>query len=378
MRFTLLNSPVLQYSNTPLLRLVILQAFLICPVLFFFAFPVNSGLKPISPHNGTAASSIKWIRASDPTEQKALESWRKGVGPPFILKTSDIGQEAKRLDSLLIVSWNTHVGGADLSRFIQDLRSGKLTSGEPIRDFVLLLQEVFRAGLSVPNLISPNTRTGSYLRFTPPSGERVDIVNTALQHGLSLFYVPLMRNGRPEQSDIPEDRGSAILSTLPLSSFIAVELPHERQRRVAIGANLFGRTVDGAAWTLRVASVHLENRAKWSEVYRSFGSARLRQAKALVKAFSGTTPTVLGGDFNTWSDECNEPAIRHMELSFHRPTAFSSLGTTKRSFLFPDRTVDYLFFRLPKDWTGAYHRVDHLYGSDHYPLLGRVKMGDRE
>lgn len=318
------------------------------------------------------------MRPSNAAERKAQASWRKGVGPPVILETPDTGQDAKRLDSLVIVSWNTHVGGADLSRFIQDLRSGRLTSGEPIHDFVLLLQEVFRAGPSVPDFISPNIRTGSYIKTKPPSGERVDIIKTARQHRLSLFYVPLMRNGRPEESHIPEDRGSAILSTLPLSSFIAVELPHERQRRLAMGGNLSGRTADGAFWTLRVASVHLENRARWSKVYRSFGRARLRQAKALVKAFSGTTPTVLGGDFNTWSDQWNEPAIRYMEQFFDRPGAFSSLGTTKRSFLFPERMVDYLFFRLPKGWTGAYQRVDHLYGSDHYPLLGRVQMGDKD
>ncbi len=355
-----------------------LSCFLICLLIIFIRAQVNSGLRPESLHHGTAASSIKWMRPSDAEERKAHASWRKGVGPPVILETPETGQDAKRLGSLLIVSWNTHVGGADLSRFIQDLRIGKLTSDEPIHDFVLLLQEVFRTGPAVPDFISSNIRTGSYIKTNPPSGARMDIIKTARKHRLSLFYVPLMRNGRPEESDMPEDRGSAILSTLPLSSLIAVELPHERQRRLAIGGNLSGRTADGVVWTVRVVSVHLENRARWSEVYRSFGRARLRQAKAIVKAFSGTTPTVLGGDFNTWSDQWNEPAIRYMEQFFDRPAAFSSLGTTKRSFLIPERMVDYLFFRLPRDWTGAYQRVDHLYGSDHYPLLGRVQMGDKD
>jgi endonuclease/exonuclease/phosphatase family metal-dependent hydrolase len=268
------------------------------------------------------------------------------------------------------------VGGSDLNTFIQDLRSGKLTSGEPIHEFVLLLQEVFRAGPPVPVSISPDVRTGSYIRFTPPSGERVDIVKTARQNRLSLFYVPLMRNGRPEESDIPEDRGNAILSTIPLSSFIAVQLPHERQRRLAIGANLSGETTAGSSWTIRVVSVHLENRARWSQVLHSFGRARLRQVKALVEAYSGMTPTIVGGDFNTWADEWNEPAIRYMEQFFDRPATFSSLGTVKRGFLYPERMVDYLFFRIPEGWTGGYQRVDDLYGSDHYPLLGRVQIGD--
>ena len=343
--------------------------------MFSFASRVESGSRPGSLHYGTGASSIEWMRPSDEEERKALESWRKGVGAPFVLERPKTGQDAKRLDSLFIVSWNTHVGGADLSRFIQDLRSGRLTSGVPINDFVLLLQEVFRAGPAVPDFISPNTRTGSYIKTKPPSGERVDIIETARKHRLSLFYVPLMRNGRPEESHIPEDRGNAVLSTIPLSSFTIVELPHVRQRRLAIGAVLSGETTAGSSWTIRVVSVHLENRAKWSEVLDSFGRARLRQVKALVEAYPTATPTIVGGDFNTWSNEWDEPAIRYMEQFFARP-ASSDFGTVKRTFVFPERMVDYLFFRTPNGWSGDYQRVGDLYGSDHYPLLGRVQIRD--
>ena len=344
-------------------------------IIFLFASLAESGPLGQSPHHETFAPSIEWIGPSDAAERRAHASWRKGAGPPLILGTSPRDQDGKRLDSLIIATWNTHVGGADLNAFIQDLRSGKLTSGEPVHDFVLLLQEVFRAGPAVPVSILPDVPTGSYLRFTPPSGERVDVVKTARQHGLSLFYVPLMRNGRPEESHIPEDRGNAVLSTLPLSSFTVVELPHVRQRRLAIGAILSGATTAGLSWTIQVVSVHLENRAKWSEVLHSFGRARLRQVKALVEAYSTATPTIVGGDFNTWSDEWDEPAIRYMEQFFDRP-ASSDFGTVKRTFLFPERMVDYLFFRTPEGWTGTYQRVDDVYGSDHYPLLGQVQIRD--
>jgi endonuclease/exonuclease/phosphatase family metal-dependent hydrolase len=190
--------------------------------------------------------------------------------------------------------------------------------------------------------------------------------------------VPLMRNGRPEDGDIPEDRGNAILSTMPLSSFMVVELPHVRQRRLAIGANLSGETTAGLSWNIRVVSVHLENRAKWSEVLHSFGRARLRQVKALADAYYTAIPTIVGGDFNTWSEEWNEPAVAYMEQFFDRPAASSDFGTVKRTFLFPERMVDYLFFRTPEGWTGTYQRVDDSYGSDHYPLLGRVQIRDGE
>ena len=286
---------------------------LVLLVFFAFASTASSIPQSKSPHLGTVASSIEWIRPSDVADRSVHASWRKGVGPPVILEIPEPRRGAKRQDSLVIVSWNSHVGGGDLNAFIRDLRSGKLTSGVPIHDFVLLLQEVFRAGPPVPVSILPDVPTGSYLRFTPPSGKRVDIVNTARQHGLSLFYVPLMRNGRHGESDRPEDRGNAVLSTFPLSSFTIVELPHVRQRRLAIGANLSGETTGGSSWAIRMVSVHLENRAKWSEVFHSFGRARLRQVKALVEACSTATPTIVGGDFNTWSNEWTEPAIRYME-----------------------------------------------------------------
>ena len=77
-------------------------------------------------------------------------------------------------------------------------------------------------------------------------------------------------------------------------------------------------------------------------------------------------------------EEWDESAIRYMEQFYDRPAASSNFGTAKRSFLYPERMLDYLFFRIPKGWSGAYQRVDQLYGSDHYPLLGRVQMGDRE
>jgi hypothetical protein len=51
-------------------------------------------------------------------------------------------------------------------------------------------------------------------------------------------------------------------------------------------------------------------------------------------------------------------------------------GTVKYGSLLPERMVDYLFFRLPKGWSSDYRRIDSLYGSDHYPLLGRVQIGD--
>jgi endonuclease/exonuclease/phosphatase family metal-dependent hydrolase len=312
---------------------------------------------------------------SDPSEEPALESWRSGVGKPLIIIPAERVQEIKSLDSLIVVCWNTHMGGGDLDRFIRDLKGGRLTAGKAVQDFVLLLQEVFRQGSEVPASVPPGVRTGACIRCSPASGRRRDIREVARRHNLALYYVPAMRNGGTDGSKTPEDRGNAILSTLAMSSLTAMELPYERQRRLAIGANISGETPAGASWTVQLINVHLENRARWGRFLRSFGDARMRQVAAVLDAFSGSTPTVLGGDFNTWFRGRKESAVKHVEKSFGPLHRHLRQGTVRYGPLLPERMVDYLFFRLPEGWSANYRRIDSLYGSDHYPLLGRMQIG---
>jgi len=358
-----------------------LKFLLACVLVLFIAHWVKPvfGIE-LSSTAGNAAGAvsdqpIQWKTLSDPTEESALESWRGGVGIPLIILPSQGVQEVKSLDSLIVVSWNTHMGGGDLDRFVRDLKEGRLTAGKPVQDFVLLLQEAFRQGSEVPASVSAGVRQGSCIRCSPPSGERMDIREISRRHNLALYYVPAMRNGETDGSDAPEDRGSAILSTLAMSSFTAMELPYERQRRVAMGANISGQTSAGTPWTVQFINVHLENRAIWSRFFRSFGRARLRQVTAVVDAFSEAGPTVLGGDFNTWFRGRKESAIRYVEESFDPLQQHLQHGTVRYGSLLPERMVDYLFFRLPEGWSADYQHIDALYGSDHYPLLGRVQIG---
>ena len=79
---------------------------------------------------------------------------------------------------------------------------------------------------------------------------------TSRAPGSDRVYVPSMRNGGLTSK---QDRGNAILSSLPLDELSAIELPFERQRRVAIAATVAGHTRAGTPWSLRVASVHLDN-----------------------------------------------------------------------------------------------------------------------
>lgn len=68
---------------------------------------------------------------------------------------------------------------------------------------------VFRRDSSMPDAVSPGVRFGAYIESATPSGEHIDIVHTAEQEALYLFYVPSMRKKRPKETNILEDRGSS-------------------------------------------------------------------------------------------------------------------------------------------------------------------------
>jgi hypothetical protein len=89
------------------------------------------------------------------------------------------------------------------------------------------------------------------------------------------------------------------------------------------------------------------------------------------------TPALLGGDFNTWFRESKEPAIRYVEKSFDRPSTAPKHGTVKPGYGLSEQMVGYMFFRVPNNWHREYRCVNNRYGSDHYPLLGRLVMKDR-
>ena len=319
--------------------------------------------------------SIEWKTLLNPREQEELEAWRLGVGSPVILQAVEQKAQDASIDSLLLLSWNTDVGGADLDRFLQELRQGQLPGTTPRQAVILLLQEVYRSDASIPDLLHPEGRSAKTIRNDPPSGERLDILEIARKHKLSLYYVPSMRNDDSHEGSFAEDRGNAILSNLRLHTYQALELPFERQRRVVIGASVSGRTSGGRLWTLQLVNVHLDNRSRWHRVFDSFGRARLRQTSAILEAALANTPTVIGGDFNTWFKGPDEPAVQLFQQYFDLQNTQPGAGTLAPGLGLPEWTTDYLFFRLPESWSAEYHRLETRYGSDHYPLLGRIQLG---
>ena len=302
------------------------------------------------------ASTFRWIGPSDTHNRARLDSWCAGVGVPVVHDGSQ--RTPIRLSDVTFVSWNVHVGNGDIASFISDLTNGALTNGEPIKDFVLMLQEVVRDGNDVPPYAAG---ASSARRIDAPRVESNDIFAISRQRGWSLIYVPSMRNGWAG-NHLAADRGSAIVSTLPLSDPVAVELPGERQRRVAIFATL--GAASPAEKAVSVGVVHLDALGASSRLWL-FGTPFMRELQ--VKSLGSVLPSqtlVLGADLNTWHGHA-EPAPRELARMFGEASPAKS-GT------FPTRVLDYLFFRLPKTWSAAYTAAGKSYGSDHRPLVGRI------
>ena len=169
----------------------------------------------------------------------------------------------------------------------------------------------------------------------------------------------------PAQTD--EDRGNAILSTEPLADLTAIELPFERQRRVAVAATLQIRGTVGEAWPLRVASVHLENTASARRLRVLAPEPRRRQAAGLLAVLPPTLPLLVGGDLNTW--------FGYLERTYKTMAgAVPDIGTTDRRPTFARfLRLDHVFARLPDGWTAKAIRLADNLGSDHYPILARVR-----
>ena len=224
---------------------------------------------------------------------------------------------------LVIVTWNLHAGAGDLPQLLEDLATGRLIGQAPVGSFILLLQE---AG--------------------------PDIVDFARERGLSAYFEP-----------VHPARGNAIVSTHPLINARTIELPRERQRRVAVAATVvLGDTV------LQVASAHFENRVSWWRGGLFSEGARRRQAEALIAALPPGAPAVVGGDFNAWLGR-NEPAWRALAERFpDGPPPLPQPTFRQRLFL------DEVFFDLPEGWQVTRSILENTYDSDHHAVVAALRL----
>lgn len=346
-----------------------------------------------------ASAHVTWYFAAGPGDTKEHQRWCETLGPVEVNQVplggfAPLGPH----DSLAIVVWNTDAGGGYVQEFLREELGLDCSGAAPhlrpgSSHFVLLVQEALRRSNDIPD-------TPEKLWVTPPPvkeserpGARLGIPEVARQCGLAYIYSAASRNGWQPRDGIREDKGNAILSTLPLSDLIVAELPFEAARRVVPMATIHGPNAD----SLRVASVHLITTPPAWRTLKTGNSARLRQSLGLVEALklieaerhgcspeevqsakckvqsSGGFPisTVIAGDLNTWSTR--ETALRHLVEYF--PDSPPLLQEPTRG-PFP---TDHVLFRRGPDGgrilSHTYRRIDSAYYSDHNPIVIYFRFG---
>ncbi len=287
---------------------------------------------------------LTWIRPVDADERRALDERCARVWPPLVVRAATFAGAA--VTRVAIVTWNLHDGRGDIPALLRDLQAARVGVAAPDA-VILLLQEYVRPTLPPP--------------------------------GWHLAYVPARQTMRRDGGAATvADRGTAIFSSLPLDDLHAIELPLERQRRIAVAATVRGVTTGGRHWQARVVSAHLENRPGARRLWVRAGAARTRQAEALLDALDlgpgpDETPVhdavVLGADLNTWLGR-HEHALQLLRDAFPswshedvRPT----IGFRMR--------LDHLFARLPRGAAATHARLDVRYGSDHHPVVATIDFG---
>ena len=273
--------------------------------------------------------------------------------------------DVRPIDRVAIVSWNIHEGRGRVDELIRRLQHGEFTAGEPVANFVLLLQEAIRRDHGIPPTIPQGYPVPR--RIEGPDESQDPGLRRLADDGLAVLYVPSMRNGERAV----EDRGNAVVSTLALNDPTLIELPLERQRRVVIVSSVQGTDRAGRRWHLGLVDVHLDTAL--ALLNGGPFEARRRQVVALldmlrpVETLHGPDRTaVIAGDFNTWKGR-GEPAMKLLREEFDDgPEAIDAPTWTGPLGL--HATLDQIFVRGA--WTRSpVTRLPDRFGSDHYPLL---------
>ncbi len=332
--------------------LLSLCLFALLSVLTAACAPIHTVTQVTAELRGENLHGISWFSPTVAADASVLARWRDAVGPPVIGSTASPIHTTT--DKITVVSWNIANGQGDVVRFARTL-----PVDTPV---VMLLQEAYRAGTEVPSRLKADASFAGRLGGASAGPHCQEIETIAAALGLNIYYVPSMRNGGGSSD---EDRGNAILSSFPLTDLIAVELPFERQRRVAIAATMQGMSAAGKPWQVRVASAHLDNMRSLRRGIIGGEYGRTRQARA-IRQVLGDGPTVLGADLNTWFG-FSEKAYIETARAFPQ----TRVTDTRATFMGLLR-LDHLFFRLAPEWQGTFRRADDRFGSDHYPLVGTL------
>jgi endonuclease/exonuclease/phosphatase family metal-dependent hydrolase len=293
---------------------------------------------------------LTWMRWND--NRQPLDLWCHSVGRPVL---DSRVPAAGDIAGMRILSWNVNVGAGRLETLLPRLLDKAAADGLGL---TILLQETFRAGDAVPDVYPAALHVPKAIRPRRPT---MDVRDIAAQFGLSVAYVPSMRNGPATTLTEREDRGNAILSTEPLSDVRAIELPFGKQRRVAVTALIARR--GNRAHGIRVVSTHFDTNGD-----------RAAQAAALSERLMSLTdaPLFVGGDLNSRGG-ADDNAV--LALASRIPMASCGTGRTNRwplrlDVLIPIGRLDYLFAATAvSDLVRSCETLPHAYDSDHLPLL---------
>ena len=302
-------------------------------------------------------SDIHWIRIAPPNDAAGLDQWCAGVGPPVIVSAPASGarplvrRHGAFRRTVAIVSWNTHVGAGDIDGFVADLAAGRLTAGTVPDDYVLLLQETYRAGRDVPaagggedaGRLSRRGRRTPLARAktssSPPAGSgftRSTCRRCAMaRRGTKIGGTRFSRRDRSRASPPSSCRwsGSVASQSARRSTW---DHPPPIQSRLRVVTAHFSNFVAHHLWVL-------------SE------PARVRQARALAQILRDDQPTALGGDFNSWFGYA-DAAYRTMTHVLPGPRPADRRPT------FTGMRLDHLMFRLPQGWHATTRRADGATG----------------
>ena len=288
-----------------------------------------------------ADAVIAWITPFDAKDRGKLRAWCDAVGPVALQDLQRPPAEGPR--PIIVVSWNMGVGTGNLDAMWKTVVSPRLETGA---DVILLIQEAYRKGhapAACPARSGVTARLGGKRSATNP-----DPLTFASDRHLYAVYAPSMRNGRRCDEEPREDRGNAIVSTLPLSEIAVVELPFAQERRAAVAATV--RTSTGG---VRVMSVHLDT---------LFGHRRQAEGIAeAVKILGWTHDVVIAGDFNAW---WLDSRVRLKDYGF------AEVDCTRQ----PTRSTGRLdrIFRRDGDAPLACAPGPDAFGSDHLPLVAEI------
>ena len=263
------------------------------------------------------------------------------------------GRGCRRLPDRRDLEYTCRCG--DLTNFVSDLRSGRFTEGRAVNDFVLLLQEVHRRGGNVPVPLPDGAKAAQAVRHGSPDHPVTDIIGTATgELGLSLFYIPSMRNGAETSKTAATRFSRRCRSTTT--------------RESSCRSNASG----GSRWrppSTRKSTRLLRSASRVSPPVE-LGRHRLD--------FLGVRPRPSGAGAGESADraaDCRgwrlQHVVRQLGPSLSRAGPVLKRPGDHRPTFWLLR-LDQFFVCLPHDWQVTVRRADHRYGSDHYPLIARI------